>query len=130
MNNFNLKYLVIAVITLSVLIMAGAVIFTLLKKPITKSTLPPKPASITATPSAALNKVIEGKLKDLTKDRITLESTKSGQLSFNLIATTIYYQCTDFNNINKCKISKDNLKTGSLIRVFAKSEEVLYVLYK
>lgn len=41
MNNFNLKYLIIGAISLSVLVIGGAFVFTLLNKP--KSTSP-KPA--------------------------------------------------------------------------------------
>lgn len=115
--------LIAAAIILIILVSFGVAKYS--KKAVEKDAVKPPPQQLSG-PSIE----VEGTIQNQTDQNIILQKQDGKTSTFQIIPSTVFYQCSDFANINSCSVKKDKLTKQTAAKVFAKGSTALFVLYK
>lgn len=73
---------------------------------------------------------VTGTIQNHTDQNIILQKQDGHSLTFQIIPSTVFYQCSDLKNSQSCSVKKAKLKKQTTARVYAKGPTALFVVYK
>lgn len=88
-----------------------------------------QPSPIDKAKLVPVNQEIDSTIAKIDENIITIASG-SKVLTYNITSSTQIYKCTDFNNMNDCKLGFNGLKSGTAVKIFTKELDVLYLYTK